>query len=80
MPYQLFNKTRGSAIGTISDADMQFLADQLEEESSQDDDYFLDAATVDYLADAGADTALVTVLRRAVAGTDGIDITWLPIA
>lgn len=80
MPYQLLNKTRGSAIGTISDEDMQFLADQLEEESSQDTDYYLDPETVDFLARRGGNPALVDLLRRAVAGSEGIDITWLPIA
>ena len=51
---QIFDKQTGSALGSISDDQFQFLADHLEEEGKQDDDYYLNATTVDFLEGAGA--------------------------
>jgi len=66
-------------IGKISDDDLQFLIDQLEEESASDRDYFIDEATVQMLEDDGAPAALVGLLRSAVAGhSEGLDIAWTP--
>jgi len=50
--------------------------DQFEEESSTDQDYFVDAATIDLLHDAGASPALEKLLRECVGTSDGIDIRW----
>ena len=63
-------------LGTISDADVQSLVDELVETDLNDDDYFVDGATVDILEEAGASAALVKLLRDAVGDSDGIDIRW----
>jgi hypothetical protein len=53
--------------------------DQLEEESSEDRDYYVDDATIDMLEEDGAPAALVSLLRSAVAShADGLDISWTP--
>lgn len=73
----LREKDTGRLIGSISETDVQFLVDQLEEESSDDRDYYVDEATVDMLEEEGASTTLVSLLRSAVAGhSEGIDIAW----
>jgi hypothetical protein len=72
----LTNAATGAALGQITEHQLQFLIDELEEESAEDRDYYIDAATIDLLATAGADVDLVAVLRHAVAGQDGIEITW----
>lgn len=76
MTYRLIDKTTGALIGTISDEDMQFLVDELEEESSRDTDYFMDAATVEMLDGNGASPKMVSMLRLAVGSSEGIDINW----
>jgi hypothetical protein len=63
-------------LGTISDAQFQTLVDELEEESPEDSDYYIDRATVDMLDEDGVDPALVALLREALADRDGIEITW----
>lgn len=63
-------------LGTISDAQFQTLVDELEEESPEDSDYYIDRATVDMLDEDGADPALVALLREALDDRDGIEITW----
>lgn len=76
MTARLIDKTTGALIGTISDEDLQFLIDELEEEHSRDRDYFIDAATVEMLDGNGASPAVVSMLRLAVGSSEGIDIGW----
>ncbi len=76
MDIRLTDKATGARIGAISRVDFQFLVDSLEEESSRDTDYFIDAATIGILEDAGASLSLLAMLRQAVGSSDGVDIVW----
>ncbi len=76
MTVRISNKATGVTIGDLSGEDFQFLVDHLEEESSRDDDYFIDAPTVEMLDHVGASPNMVALLRGAVGTADGIDITW----
>ena len=73
---QIFDKRSGSSIGTLDDEQFQYLADRLEEESSDDNDYYLNGATIDILEEEGADPALVALLRRALGNGDEAEIRW----
>jgi hypothetical protein len=73
---KLINAETGTVIGEISDDQLEFLVEQLEEEDSQDQDYFLDLETIDLLEETGADDALITLLRRALGSSEGIDVRW----
>ena len=46
---QLRNKETGSLLGSISEEDLQFLIDNLEEEWEEDTDYYLNRETLDLL-------------------------------
>ena len=72
----LRDKETGNPIGTITDAQLQFLADQLEEEWAEDTDYWLDQSTIDLLAERGADGTLVDLLRRSMGERAEMAITW----
>jgi hypothetical protein len=72
-------KDGGAVIGTIDDADLQMLVDQLEEESEEDTDYYIDPATIDLLEQNGASTHLVALLKQAVGESGGVDIVWSEI-
>jgi hypothetical protein len=61
-------------LGDISDQDARFLVDQLEEESEDDDDYFIDVNTIDVLEAAGASESLLTILKNAVSASAGLDV------
>ena len=50
--------------------------DALEEESTEDRDYFIDAATIEVIADGRATEHLVALLRMALGTSDGVDIRW----
>jgi hypothetical protein len=73
---RLYNKQTGALLGMTSDADIDLLVDQLEEEDLADDDYFVDLNTVDILQSAGASAALLQLLRNAIGNSEGIDIRW----
>ena len=72
----LFNASTNQLIGNITEADLQVLVDGLEEESSQDQDYYITRETIDVLADGRATTHLVGLLRNALGASDGVDIRW----
>ena len=69
-------KDSGTVIGTITEAELQLLVDQFEEESSTDRDYYIDEQTVQMLEENGATPALAALLRKAIGGGDGVDIVW----
>ena len=76
MTIRISLKATGALLGHITPEDLQFLNDQLEEESSSDTDYFIHPSTVDMLEAAGGSAALVSLLRQAVGSSDGVDIVW----
>jgi hypothetical protein len=76
MTIRLYNKDTNALIGAIAEADFKVLTDALEEESETDNDYFIDQATIDVIAEAGASDHLLNLLRNAVGSTDGVEIRW----
>lgn len=74
---QLFDKQSGAELGTITDDQFQFLVDRLEEESPDDDDYYLNRTTVDNLEGEGAAPELIAVLRQVLGSRDEADVRWV---
>lgn len=66
----------GDDIGTITDAQLKFLVEQLEEEHEEDDEYFIDRDTLELMADNGADPELLAMLEKAIGDDDSMDIAW----
>jgi hypothetical protein len=73
---QLHEKETGVFVGTITEAQLQLLIDQLEEESADDTDYYIDHATLDLCEAAGAEAELLVLLRQALGTREGIEIVW----
>ena len=73
---RLHDKDTGALVGTISEDNLQFMIDELEEESRHDHDYYINEVTVDAFEEAGADKALVDLLRRALAGRTEMELRW----
>ena len=74
--FTLYNNDTDQLLGQITPAQLQFLTDSMEEESTDDQDYYVDENTLDYLIGRGADPALVALLRAALAGGDSATIRW----
>lgn len=66
----------GNDIGTITDAQLAFLVEQLEEEHDEDQDYYIDRETLELLSDNGADPELLVMLEKAIGDDDSMDIAW----
>jgi len=73
----LRDKATGRGIGSLSDSQLQLLIDQLEEEDSDDQDYWLNRETIDSLRANGADAELVEMLVVAMGEGDELEIEWV---
>ena len=73
---QVYDKNTGVMLGTITQEQLKFLVAQLEEESTTDQDYFIDAATVEMLQTAGVDPDLLQLLQDALGDRKGMEILW----
>jgi hypothetical protein len=63
-------------IGTINDAQLEFLVEQLEEDHEEDQDYFIDRETLELMSDNGADPELLAMLDKAIGDDDEMKIAW----
>jgi len=72
----LYDSETNRLIGSITEAELQHLIDVLEEESSADQDYYIDQATVDLIADGSATDHLINLLRTALQSKEGIEVRW----
>jgi processive 1,2-diacylglycerol beta-glucosyltransferase len=73
---ELRDKETGAFLGTITEAQLQFLIDQLEEESRTDKDYYINRDTLDVFQGQGIDQTLLTLLRQALGTRQDMEIEW----
>jgi hypothetical protein len=72
----LTNADTGDPLGTLSEGELQFLIDTMEEETGDDQDYYIDLATLDFLISRGADPRLITLLTEAIGTGESVSIRW----
>jgi hypothetical protein len=72
----LHDKETGAFLGTITEAQLQFFIDQLEEESRKDRDYYINRDTLDLFQKQGIDHALLTFLQQALGTRSEMEIEW----
>lgn len=73
----LYNAQTGVFAGTLTEEQFAFLRANLEDEHAEDDDYFINLATVELLQQRGADADLLAVLERALNGQGQSDVRWI---
>jgi hypothetical protein len=73
---RLIRLDTGDDIGQISDQQLAFLVEQLEEEHDDDQDYFIDRDTLELLSDNGGDPELLAMLEKAIGDDDSMNIAW----
>ena len=71
----LYDSETNRLLGSVSDVDLQALVDALEEESAEDRDYYINADTIDLLAQRGS-PQLIELLRAALGSNEGVDVRW----
>ena len=78
--YELIRKSDQTSLGEISEDDMQFLRDNLEEESLTDNDYTMSRLTLEYLRGNGLSLHLAQLLDNALGTQDEVEIIYQPKA
>ena len=73
---QLRDKEKGTVLGEITADDLQFLIDNLEEESEDDTDYFINRSTIEIFKEKGTNKTLIKLLEDALGDRDDMEIEW----
>jgi processive 1,2-diacylglycerol beta-glucosyltransferase len=66
----------GAPLGFLTPEQFDSMAAHLELESTRDDDYYIDAATIAMLEAQQANPAVLALLRAALAGRTEMNIRW----
>ncbi|MBC8044860.1 MAG: galactosyldiacylglycerol synthase [Rhizobacter sp.] len=72
---KLIDKDTGVALGEITEAHLNFMADLLEDDPEVED-YFISRETIQTLEGEGADKKLIEVLRKALGSREDMEISW----
>jgi processive 1,2-diacylglycerol beta-glucosyltransferase len=76
MTIKLYDNQTEKQLGELTESQLQFLIDQLEEETTDDQDYYLNPTTLEMLQNAGADADLIKLLRQSLGDEKGVEIRW----
>ena len=74
--YRLMDIEHDNEIGIITEDQVQFLIDNLEEEGVEDRDYYIDPDALNFLAENGCEEELLTMLTEALEGRVNIDVRY----
>jgi hypothetical protein len=66
-----------SQAGELTEAQLDFLIDNLEEEWTDDRDYFINRDMIATLKSRGAEPALIRLLEGALGDKDEVEILWV---
>lgn len=72
----LTEKETNKPLGQISEAQLQYLIDNLEEEWLEDQDYAITPLLLQNFEEKGADAKLVSLLRQVLGAREEIEIVW----
>jgi len=73
---KLYDKKTRQYLGRVSDEDLQFLIDHLEEESLTDTDYYINRTTLEVLKGKGMNEDFARLIENAMGGNSDIDIAY----
>jgi hypothetical protein len=72
----LYDVASGAKVGRITEQQLQALIAWMEEESTEDRDYYLTAEDCELMAEQGIDPTLVAVLQEALKGREDMDLRY----
>ena len=73
---EIFDRENGSSLGNITEDQLNFLMQNLEEEAYRDQDYYIDKQTIDTLTEKGMDSELKNLLINALGKREAMEILW----
>jgi processive 1,2-diacylglycerol beta-glucosyltransferase len=74
--FRLYDEDTKTFIGAISQKQLDFLINQLEEEGLEDRDYAITPMTLALFEGEGVDPVLVSMLRTALGDREEMSISW----
>ena len=74
--YRLMDIEHDNEIGVVTEDQLQFLIDNLEEEGFEDQDYYIDPESLSFLAEEGCDEELLAMLTDALEDRINIDVRY----
>jgi hypothetical protein len=74
----LYNGESDEEVGQITEAQLDFLQENLGEETLDANSYNITPAVVSSLENLGADTALIGILRKALGSRSSIELRYDP--
>lgn len=72
----LYNKNTEELLGEIDEDELQFLVDQMEEESTKDQDYSITKMEIAFFTQNGASPHLISILDEALGEQQEVIILW----
>ena len=73
---ELYLKSNNKHLGHISEDELKFLDKQLEEESTEDDDYTISRLTLDYMKEQKISPDLLKLLEAALGDAEEVEIKF----
>lgn len=73
---ELYNKSTQKFLGKISEEELQFLIDNLEEEDFTDKDYYIDRPTLELLKENGMSSYLEKTIEDAMGSDEEVEIEY----
>jgi hypothetical protein len=73
---RLYDADSEAEIGQITEAQLEVLVEQLVEETLDEYSYNITPQAINSLVNAGADPALVSILKRALGGRTSIEVRY----
>ncbi|MDP3087711.1 MAG: hypothetical protein Q8M99_05940 [Methylotenera sp.] len=73
----LKDKSNNRWLGQISYAQLKFLNDELVAGHKNEQDYWLNHATLDLLKSRGADADLIAIMEKAMHDKDKVEFYWI---
>jgi hypothetical protein len=64
-------------VAELTEEQLDFLIEHLEEEWSEDRDYYINKDMVAMLEQRGADTGLIRILQDALGDKDEVEVLWV---
>ena len=73
----LYDAASNAKVGRITEKQLEALISWMEEESTEDREYYLTAEDCELMAEQGIDPTLVEALRAALNGRDEMDVRYV---
>jgi len=64
-------------IGSVTDEELDEIVDALTEESDDDQDYYIDADTIEYMEVLDVSPHIIVMLKTALGGKESIEFEWV---